>query len=145
VPLDEGYAAFADFTNYYGANSKGSINSHGLTFGSSKNVYARSHFNPTVFAEAGDVRSSNAGSMVNQSIVPPGSTSQFQSSMGSRARLRLRTWQFSIPTETRETISTQQSVSLFQSDDDDLNHLTKVLRRSRRRYPGVAVRGLTRA
>jgi len=66
MPLGKGYAAFADFTNYYGANSKGSINSHGFTFGVSKDVFPRPKFRPAVFAEAGDVRTSNAGSIVNQ-------------------------------------------------------------------------------
>ncbi len=33
VTIGKSYAAFADFTNYYGANHKGSINSHGFTFG----------------------------------------------------------------------------------------------------------------
>lgn len=64
--LDHGYAVFANFTNYYGSNHKGSINSHGFTFGASKQVFARPKLKPTVFAEAGDVRSSNAGSIVNQ-------------------------------------------------------------------------------
>lgn len=66
VTLGKGYAAFADFTNYYGANHKGSIHSHGYTFGVSKSVFTRPKFKPTVFAEAGDVRSSNAGTIVNQ-------------------------------------------------------------------------------
>jgi hypothetical protein len=64
--LGKGYAVFADFTNYYGANHKGSINSHGYTFGLSKNIFSTPKFKPTIFAEAGDVRASNAGSIVNQ-------------------------------------------------------------------------------
>lgn len=66
LPLGKGYAAFVDFTNYYGANSKGSINSHGYTFGVSKDVFTRPRIKPTVFAEAGDVRSSNGRSIINQ-------------------------------------------------------------------------------
>ena len=66
VNLGSGYEAFADVTNYYGANHKGAINSHGFTFGVSKKVLATAKAKPAVFAEAGDVRSSNAGSIVNQ-------------------------------------------------------------------------------
>jgi hypothetical protein len=66
VTIGKGYSGFADFTNYYGANHKGAINSHGFTFGVSKNVFTRIRFKPVIFAEAGDVRSSNAGAIVNQ-------------------------------------------------------------------------------
>jgi hypothetical protein len=66
VTIGKGYSAFADFTNYYGANHKGSINSHGFTFGASKEIFSTPKIKPSVFAEAGDVRSSNAGSIVNQ-------------------------------------------------------------------------------
>jgi hypothetical protein len=72
VNIAKGYAAFADFTNYYGANHKGSINSHGYTFGVSKEIFARPILKPTIFAEAGDVRSSNAGSIVNQFVFAAG-------------------------------------------------------------------------
>jgi hypothetical protein len=44
--IGKGYAVFADFTNYYGANHKGAINSHGYTFGVSKNVFATRRLNP---------------------------------------------------------------------------------------------------
>lgn len=64
--LGKGYSAFADFTNYYGANKKGAINGHGYTFGASKNIFTRPRVKPTVFAEVGDVRSSNAATTVNQ-------------------------------------------------------------------------------
>lgn len=64
--LSKAYSAFADFTNYYGANKKGAINSHGYTFGVSRNVFTRPKFKPTIFAEVGDVRSSNADTIVNQ-------------------------------------------------------------------------------
>lgn len=66
LTIAKGLSGFADFTNYYGANHKGSINSHGFTFGVSKEVFSTPKFKPSVFAEAGDVRSSNAGSIVNQ-------------------------------------------------------------------------------
>ena len=72
VALGRGYQAFADFTNYYGANKKGSINSHGFTFGLSKAVLTRPRVKPSVFAEAGDVRVSNAGTIVNQVSVNAG-------------------------------------------------------------------------
>jgi hypothetical protein len=74
VTIGKGYAAFADFTNYYGANHKGSINSHGYTFGLSKTVFARPRIKPAVFAEAGDVRSSNAGAIVNQFVFATGAS-----------------------------------------------------------------------
>lgn len=66
VALGKGLGAFFDSTNYYGSNHKGAINSHGYTAGISKDVFTRPKFKPTIFAEAGDVRSSNAGSIVNQ-------------------------------------------------------------------------------
>lgn len=74
VTLGRGYTAFADFTNYYGANHKGSINSHGYTFGVSRDIFARPKLKPTLFAEVGDVRSSNAGSIVNQLAVAAGAS-----------------------------------------------------------------------
>ncbi len=75
VTIGKGYAGFADFTNYYGANHKRSINSHGFTFGVSKNVFTKPKFKPSVFAEAGDVRSSNAGSILNQFAFAAGASS----------------------------------------------------------------------
>ena len=36
VTLGKGYSLFADFTNYYGVNAKGSTNSHGETLGLQK-------------------------------------------------------------------------------------------------------------
>jgi hypothetical protein len=64
--LPAGYSLFADFTNYYGMNKKGSINSHGFTFGVAKTIFPMKHVKPSIFAESGDVRSSNAGTIVNQ-------------------------------------------------------------------------------
>ncbi|ADV80880.1 hypothetical protein [Terriglobus saanensis] len=55
------FSVFADFTNYYGVTKKGSLNSHGFTAGLQKTLFARARVRPGVFAEAGDVRSSNAG------------------------------------------------------------------------------------
>jgi hypothetical protein len=64
--VGKGYSVFADFTNYYGANRKGSINSHGFTFGVGKQFFGQAKVRPSVFAEAGDVRASNAGTITNQ-------------------------------------------------------------------------------
>ena len=77
VNIAKGYAAFADFTNYYGLNKKGSINSHGYTFGVSKSIFSRPKIKPTVFAEIGDVRSSNAGTIVNQFAFATGASFAF--------------------------------------------------------------------
>lgn len=66
VTIGKGYSVFADFTNYYGSNQKGSINSHGYTFGLAKGVFAHPRFQPSIFAEVGDVRTSNAGTIINQ-------------------------------------------------------------------------------
>lgn len=82
LTLGKGCSVFADFTNYYGANHKGAINSHGYTFGFSKNVFAKPRIKPAVFAEAGDVRSSNVGSIVNQ----------FAFATGASVSLRLKSW-----------------------------------------------------
>ena len=59
--LPRHFSVFADFTNYYGVTKKGSLNSHGFTFGLQKTLFAQAKIRPGVFAEAGDVRSSNAG------------------------------------------------------------------------------------
>jgi hypothetical protein len=64
--VGKGYSVFADFTNYYGANKKGSVNSHGFTFGVGKQFFSEAKVRPSVFAEAGDVRASNAGTITNQ-------------------------------------------------------------------------------
>jgi hypothetical protein len=64
--VGKGYSVFADFTNYYGANKKGSVNSHGFTFGIGKQFFAQALVKPSAFAEAGDVRASNAGKIVHQ-------------------------------------------------------------------------------
>jgi hypothetical protein len=65
VNLPRGYSLFADFTNYYGTTMKGSLNSHGDTFGVAKKVPFFKKVSPSVFAESGIVRSSN-GTVVNQ-------------------------------------------------------------------------------
>jgi hypothetical protein len=74
VTIGRGYSAFADFTNYYGSNHKGSINSHGYTFGVSRDIFTHPKLKPTIFAEVGDVRASNAGSIVNQLAVAAGAS-----------------------------------------------------------------------
>ena len=65
VVISHGYSIFADFTNYYGANSKGSLNSHGFTLGVDKGFRQHATVRPSVFAEAGDIRNSNAGAITN--------------------------------------------------------------------------------
>ncbi len=70
--IGKGYSAFADFTNYYGKNSRGGVNSHGFTFGIAKNVLTHPRIKPSIFAEAGDVRSSSAGTITNQLSVNAG-------------------------------------------------------------------------
>jgi hypothetical protein len=57
--IGKGWSAFADFTSYYGANQKGSLNSHGFTFGGQKGFFPRAKIRPSLFAEAGDLRVSN--------------------------------------------------------------------------------------
>ena len=37
--VGNGYSVFADFTSYYGGNKKGSVNSHGFTFGVGKQFF----------------------------------------------------------------------------------------------------------
>jgi hypothetical protein len=52
---------FADFTNYYGTTKKGSLNSHGDTFGVAYQYLRLKKIKSSVFGEAGVVRTSNAG------------------------------------------------------------------------------------
>ena len=59
--LPQQWSVFADFTNYYGVTKKGSLNSHGFTFGLQKTLFAQARIRPGLFAEAGEVRTSNAG------------------------------------------------------------------------------------
>jgi hypothetical protein len=61
INLPHHLSVFADFTNYYGLTNKGSLNSHGFTFGLQKTLFPKAKIRPGVFAEAGDVRTSNAG------------------------------------------------------------------------------------
>ena len=72
VNLPHGYSIFFSNTNYYGKNAKGSVNSHGFTWGVSKGVFTHPKFKPTVFAEAGDVRASSAGTITNELLVAGG-------------------------------------------------------------------------
>jgi hypothetical protein len=57
--IARGWSAFADFTNYYGENRKGPLNSHGFTFGAQKGFFRSAPIQPSLFAEAGDLRLSN--------------------------------------------------------------------------------------
>jgi len=66
VNVGKGFNLFFSNTNYYGANRKGSLNGHGYTLGVGHTIFATPHVKPSVFAESGVVRSSNAGSIVNQ-------------------------------------------------------------------------------
>jgi hypothetical protein len=66
INVGKGFSVFFDSTNYYGRNRKGSLNGHGFTFGTGRNVFAMKHVKPSIFAEAGVVRTSNAGSIVDQ-------------------------------------------------------------------------------
>lgn len=77
VNIGKGYSLFADSTNYYGANRKGSLNSHGYTFGVAKVVFAHPRFSPSIFVEAGNVRVSNAGTIVNQLAIAGGVSISF--------------------------------------------------------------------
>jgi hypothetical protein len=52
---------FADFTNYYGTTKKGSLNSHGDTFGVAYQYLRLKKIKSSVFGESGVVRTSNAG------------------------------------------------------------------------------------
>jgi hypothetical protein len=64
--IPKGFSVFFDSTNYYGRNRNGSLNGHGFTFGAGHNIFATRHVKPSFFAEAGVVRTSNAGSVVDQ-------------------------------------------------------------------------------
>lgn len=77
VTIGRGYSGFANFTNYYGANSKGSVNSHGITFGVSKNILTHPNVKPSIFAEVGNVRASSAGKITNQLVVAAGASFSF--------------------------------------------------------------------
>jgi hypothetical protein len=67
--IGRGYSAFLDATNYYGANRKGSLNSHGLTAGIQKGFFKHARVQPSVFAEAGDLRVSNANVITNSLLI----------------------------------------------------------------------------
>ena len=66
INVGNGYSVFFDSTNYYGRNAKGSINSHGFTFGFGRQFFLHAKAKPSLFAEAGDVRASSAGTITNQ-------------------------------------------------------------------------------
>ena len=59
INIAHGWSAFADFTNYYGENRKGPLNSHGFTFGGQKSFFNQKRVKPGLFAEAGLLRTSN--------------------------------------------------------------------------------------
>lgn len=72
VNFGKGYSVFFDSTNYYGANRKGSVNSHGFTFGIGRQFFAKAKVRPSLFAESGDVRASSAGTITNQFVFATG-------------------------------------------------------------------------
>ena len=63
--LSNGWAVYADASNYYGRNPKGSINLHTYSLGVSKEVFARPRLKPAFFLQMGNSRNSNAGKVVN--------------------------------------------------------------------------------
>ena len=63
--IADGWAAYFDASNYYGKNSKGSINLHTYSVGVSKEVFAKPKLKPALFLQMGDSRNSNAGKIVN--------------------------------------------------------------------------------
>jgi hypothetical protein len=72
VNLPHGLFAFFSSTNYYGTNAKGSVNSHGFTGGAGTTVLSRPKIKLTIFAEAGDVRASSAGTITNELLIAGG-------------------------------------------------------------------------
>ncbi len=74
--IGKGWSAFADFTNYYGTNQKGSLNSHGFTFGGQRGFFSKAKVRPSLFAEAGDLRVSNV-TITNSFIANFGGNLQF--------------------------------------------------------------------
>jgi hypothetical protein len=72
VNFGKGYSVFFDSTNYYGKNAKGSVNSHGFTAGAGRQFFSHAKVKPSLFAEAGDVRASSAGTITNQFVFATG-------------------------------------------------------------------------
>lgn len=95
--LGKGYSVFANFTNYYGANKRGSINSHGFTFGLAKQFFSEARVRPSIFAEAGDVRASNAGRIVNQFVFATGASLQIPLSNHVSLTITPAEWVFLYP------------------------------------------------
>ena len=77
APVGKGFNIFVSSTNYYGKNAKGAVNSHGYNLGAGRQVFATPHVKPNVFLEAGDVRSSNAGTITHQALVATGASFTF--------------------------------------------------------------------
>jgi hypothetical protein len=95
--VGKGYSVFANSTNYYGANKRGSINSHGFTFGVAKQFFTERRVRPSIFAEAGDVRSSNAGRIVNQFVFASGASLQIPVSKHLSLTATPAEWVFRYP------------------------------------------------
>ena len=115
ITIGHGYSGFADFTNYYGRNAKGSVNSHGFTFGVAKEVFAKPKIKPSIFAEAGDVRASSAGTITNQLAVAAGASFSIRSQNGSTWPSPRRSTSSSTPKATGATTTTPRSASASPS------------------------------
>ncbi|WP_419804551.1 hypothetical protein [Terriglobus sp.] len=63
--LANGWAVYADASNYYGANRKGSVNLHTYSLGVSKEIFPKPRLKPALFLQMGDSRTSNAGTITN--------------------------------------------------------------------------------
>ncbi len=63
--LVDGWAIYADASNYYGANRKGSVNLHTYSLGVSKEIFPKPRLKPALFLQMGDSRTSNAGTITN--------------------------------------------------------------------------------
>lgn len=72
VNVGKDLSVFFDSTNYYGKNAKGSVNSHGYTVGVGREFFSKAKVKPSLFAEAGDVRASSAGTITNQFVFAAG-------------------------------------------------------------------------
>jgi hypothetical protein len=71
VYIGRGASIFFSNSNYYGANAKGSLNSHGFTLGVARRVFNIPRIQPSVFLESGDVRASSHG-ITEEALVATG-------------------------------------------------------------------------
>jgi hypothetical protein len=87
---------FADFTNYYGTTKKGSLNSHGETFGLGYQYLRTKKLKSEFFGETGNVRSSNAG-VTNQFAFASGVNFAFPIGKGVSFTMTPAEWVFLYP------------------------------------------------